>query len=154
MNPDLQKALDLMFEHVAELLKFPDLKRIGMKGIPGLLPVEPSATYTKDQVIAFWRLAVLFNDQWKQSADLQPASADGKQRSWRKPNVIQPKPKPESTGEGRKPWTTEEKARMALLRKMQPGDRDLDMVVDRLYNGKDFDWFVANYDELNKKKEK
>lgn len=154
MNETLQKTLTGFFESLDELLAHQDIKQIRMKGMPNHQPGEPSATYTKEQVMGFWRLSILFNEQWKQSAKLQPQTTDGKARSWRKPSTIAPKPKSVSTGEGRKPWTNEEKARMALVRKMRPGDRDLNMVVERLYPGKNYDWFLTHYAELQSVKNK
>lgn len=106
-----------------------------------------SVTYNKKEATLFWRLAAFMDQDWKSTAKLKEKTKDGKERSWRKPRATLKQAAPR--GEGRKPWNTENKARMALVRRMNADEVSLNQTVERLYGkGKDFVWFVANYDAI------
>jgi hypothetical protein len=103
--------------------------------------------YNKKDAILFWRLAAFMDQDWKSTAKLKEKTKDGKERSWRKPRATLKQTAPR--GEGRKPWNTENKARMALVRRMSADEVSLNQTVERLYGkGKNFAWFVANYDAI------
>jgi hypothetical protein len=106
-----------------------------------------SVTYTKKDATFFWRLAAFMDMDWKATAKLKDKTKDGKERSWRKPRATLKATA--AKGEGRKPWSSESKAKMALVRRMIPGEVSLNQTVERLYGkGKDFGWFVSNYDAI------
>ena len=106
-----------------------------------------SITYNKQEATLFWRLAAFMNQDWKATAKLKGMTKDGKPRSWRKPRATLKAKAPK--GKGHKPWSTESKARMALVRRMDKDEVSLNQTVERLYGkGKDFAWFVANYDMI------
>lgn len=106
-----------------------------------------TVTYNKKEATLFWRLAAFMDQDWKTTAKLKEKTKDGKERSWRKPRATLKQAAPR--GEGRKPWNTENKARMALVRRMNNDEVSLNQTVERLYGkGKDFTWFVANYDAI------
>jgi len=104
-------------------------------------------TYNKKEATLFWRLAAFMDQDWKNTAKLKGKTKDGKERSWRKPRATLKVAA--AKGQGRKPWSSESKAKMALVRRMVPGEISLNQTVERLYGkGKDFAWFVANYDGI------
>jgi hypothetical protein len=87
------------------------------------------------------------DQDWKATAKLKGKTKDGKERSWRKPRATLKATA--ARGQGRKPWSSESKAKMALVRRMVEGEVSLNQTVERLYGrGKDFTWFVANYDAI------
>jgi len=107
-------------------------------------------TYNKKEATLFWRLAAFMNGDWKATAKLKGKTKDGKERSWRKPRATLKAAA--AKGQGRKPWNNESKARMALVRRMEKNEVSLNQTVERLYGkGKDFAWFVANYDTIRGK---
>ncbi len=141
-------AKDKLFTACQELLG--NISGFGLEDVASLTGKNADAvTYSKKEAILFWRLAAFMDQDWKATAKLKGTTKDGKQRSWRKPRATLKVAAPK--GEGRKPWSNESKARMALVRRMEPGEISLNQTVERLYGkGKDFQWFVANYDQFKK----
>jgi hypothetical protein len=106
-----------------------------------------TVTYNKKDATLFWRLAAFMDMDWKATSKLRDKTKDGKERSWRKPRATLKAAA--AKGQGRKPWNTESKARMALVRRMNADEVSLNQTVERLYGkGKDFAWFVANYEGI------
>lgn len=143
-----KEAKDKLFAACQELLG--NINGFGLDEVASFTGKSADAvTYTKKEAILFWRLAAFMDQDWKATARLKGTTKDGKQRSWRKPRATLKVAAPK--GEGRKPWSNESKARMALVRRMEPGEISLSQTVERLYGkGKDFQWFVNNYDQFKK----
>ena len=153
-NPALAAMLLTLTETIDDILKQEDVTSLDLVEIP-MLNDEASAVVTKDQLIKFYRLDTIFSKLWDRSKTGTHAkiASNGKVMGWRRPTrhvAVNPNG---ATGEGRKPWDVERKARMALMHSMLPTERSLDETVARLHGkGKDFNWFVANYDSLKGKK--
>lgn len=153
-NPTLAALLLTLTETIDDILKQEDVTSLDLVEIP-MLNDEASATLTKEDLVKFYRLDTVFSKLWDRSktGGFAKIAKNGKVMGWRRPTrhvAVNPNG---ATGEGRKPWDVERKARMALMHSMNPNERNLDETVARLYGkGKTFDWFVEHYDELKGKK--
>jgi hypothetical protein len=144
---NLQESKDQLFNACKTILE--NMNEFHLEDVDGITFKQGAAsvTYNKKEAILFWRLAAFMDLDWKATAKLLEKTKGGKGRSWSKPRATLKAAAVK--GEGRKPWSTEAKARMALVRRMLPQEVSLNQTAERLYgHGKDFGWVVANYDAI------